>query len=105
MSEPELEGNSDLTLALGGSLLLVLSLKGWKEKDKDVFVFTYILHAILYILQYNYIYVSILYNFNILKRARTHRLHGVEKANCPQTSEGLLCCYFKEHCVSFAWHL
>lgn len=103
MSEPELEGNSDLTLALGGSLLLVLSLKGWKEKDKDVF--TYILHAILYILQYNYIYVSILYNFNILKRARTHRLHGVEKANCPQTSEGLLCCYFKEHCVSFAWHL
>ena len=31
-----------------------------------------------------YIYFSIVYNFNILKRARTHRLHDIEKGRCPQ---------------------
>jgi len=34
-SGPGLEGSSDFTLALGGSLLLVLSLQGWKEKEKN----------------------------------------------------------------------
>ena len=49
MSGPELEGNSDLTLALAGSLLLVLSLKGWKEKIK-MYLYLFILYIACYII-------------------------------------------------------
>ena len=53
-----------------------------KKKKKYIYIYIYI-HTYIYIL-HAILYFSIIYNFNVLKRARTHRLHDIEKGSCPQ---------------------
>ena len=56
----------------------VLSLKEWRKKKKYIYIY-YMLY---------YIYFSIVYNFNILKRARTHRLHDRKRQMSPKFQKG-----------------
>lgn len=64
---------------------------------------TYLLIDYLYVCDIHILVFSTILIF--LRGPGTQGLQGVEKANCPRIYKGLLCCYFKEHCVSFARHL